>query len=367
MLFDPVPKEDPRDFFDREAELRAFVNAIERGERLVVVYGVRRVGKSSLVRVGLRMCSAVYSIIDVRELYFSEGFVRESSLARAVLRDLVSRVSALKRFGLALEELLRGFRVSFAGAGLEIELRRRRLRLADILKRVDEWCSRKGTRFVLVLDEAQYARFSNTRYDGIIAWAVDNLSSITIVVTGSEVGVLRDFLRLENPEAPLFGRFRREIELERFSRDTSIEFLRRGFDEIKMSVSLSEIEEAVNVLDGVPGWLTLYGYYRATGSSHRQALETVIAEGTRLVLKELEHIIAPSRSRYAAILKAVALGASSWSDIKAFVEAATRRPIDSKRLTTLIKNLIKYGYLEKRNGKYGIPDPLVRIAVRDYL
>jgi len=64
VLFDPSPKEDPRDFFDQETELSTFVSAIERGERLIVVYGVRRVGKSSLVRVSLKMCSVGYLIIS---------------------------------------------------------------------------------------------------------------------------------------------------------------------------------------------------------------------------------------------------------------------------------------------------------------
>lgn len=52
MLFDPEPKTSRSDFFDREVELEKLENYL-RQERLVVIYGVRRVGKTSLMRVAL--------------------------------------------------------------------------------------------------------------------------------------------------------------------------------------------------------------------------------------------------------------------------------------------------------------------------
>jgi len=46
--------------------------------------------------------------------------------------------------------------------------------------------------------------------------------------TGSEVGVLREFLRLEDPEAPLYGRHRREIFLGGFTAQQALGFLKAG-------------------------------------------------------------------------------------------------------------------------------------------
>lgn len=40
--------------------------------------------------------------------------------------------------------------------------------------------------------------------------------------------MLRKFLRLEDPEAPLYGRHRREIFLERFTVQQAIGFLKAG-------------------------------------------------------------------------------------------------------------------------------------------
>ena len=48
MLFDRKPKTRREDFYNRERELELFIRGIEVGESLIVVYGVRRVGKNQL-------------------------------------------------------------------------------------------------------------------------------------------------------------------------------------------------------------------------------------------------------------------------------------------------------------------------------
>ncbi len=45
------------------------------GERLVAVFGVRRIGKSSLVKVALKEASLPYVLVDVRDMYYSENIV----------------------------------------------------------------------------------------------------------------------------------------------------------------------------------------------------------------------------------------------------------------------------------------------------
>ncbi len=50
MLFDPRPKTSRRDLFNREEELALLDNAARRGEPLILVLGIRRVGKTSLLR-----------------------------------------------------------------------------------------------------------------------------------------------------------------------------------------------------------------------------------------------------------------------------------------------------------------------------
>ncbi len=348
------------DLYDRDEELSGLLEALRLGERLVVVYGVRRIGKSSLVRVGLRESGIPYVIVDVMELYFAENVVRMRSLLSYIVDGFRRRVRWYQRLGFDLKEALKRIKkIHVKDYEIEVEPTAR-ISLTTVLSEVDGWCARHGMRFVFVFDEAQYLRFSNTRYDGVIAWAVDNLPSITFILTGSEVGVLRDFLKIDDPKAPLFGRYRREIYVDRFSVKQSTGFLIDGFKELGISPNIKEISEAVETFDGIVGWLTYYGYYRAVRKiNHRDAIAKVFEEGSRLVLEELERVIAPSRKRYLVILKAVAQGASSWSDIKTHVMARTGY-ISDKRFTDLLKNLVKYGYLVKENNRYRIPDPVVR-------
>ena len=365
MLFSLEPKATRRELYDREHELNELGGSVNRGDRLIVVYGIRRVGKTSLVKVFLSEAQYPYVFIDVRQVYFTEGSVSANALVRHVLDGFRELVGGRDRLWEGLRSVLRGIDwVKVGPSGVEVRLSKRsRVDLAELLRAIDEWCKRNSTRFMIVLDEAQYMRFSNIRYDGILAWAYDNLGRVTFIVTGSEVGVLRDFLRVEDPEAPLFGRYVKEVYVDRFSRDASLDFLRRGFAELGVAVDEDELVEAYEHLDGIAGWLTLYGYLRGVeGLSHKEALARVFNEGAKLVLSELEALIKPSRARYLAILSAVAHGLNTWSEIRRYVEVRTGNIADSV-FNRLLMNLIRYGYLSKVGDTYVILDPMVAKAV----
>jgi len=367
LLFDINPKENRRDLFDRERELSETYEALKLGERFIIVYGVRRIGKTSLLKVALNDSIYPFVIVDVRAIYYSENIVSAPVLVRYLLEGFKSHMRVYERVKFDLKEALKRIHKIRIGE-FEIEIEPgARVPLTSVLSCINEWCRDHGMRFVFVFDEAQYLRFSNVRYDGVFAWAIDNLGNLTFILTGSEVGILRDFLRIEDAESPLFGRYRREIYVDRFSRDASISFLVQGFRELNIEPSMDEIEEIVNTFNGLVGWLTMYGYYRALRKlSHEEAKRKVFEEGSKLVLGELEKVIYPSRKRYVAILKAVASGLHRWSSIKAYLEAKAG-PITDRSFTSLLKNLVRYGYLEKTNGEYRIPDPMVEYTVKKLL
>ncbi|MCD6488342.1 MAG: ATP-binding protein [Desulfurococcales archaeon] len=367
MLFDVVPKERREDFYDRDEELSGILEALRLGERLVIVYGVRRIGKSSLVKVALRESKLPYVLVDVRELYYSENMVTIPYLVKYLIDGFKKYMKWCEKLGFNLRDALKRIRkVHVKGYEVEIEPKAR-ISLTALFSEISSWCRKHGMRFVFVFDEAQYLRFSNIRYDGLFAWAVDNLSNITFILTGSEVGVLREFLRIDDARAPLYGRYRREIYVDRFSRDQSMDFLRQGFRELGLQPDMDELGEAVEAFNGLVGWLTYYGYYRVIRKlSHKEALNKVFEEGSKLVLEELIKVIAPSKKRYTAILKAIAHGITSWSDIKAYTIAKTGS-ITDKRFTELLKKLVKYGYLLKEDNRYKIPDPIVKYVVMEKL
>ncbi len=102
----------------------------------------------------------------------------------------------------------------------------------------------------------------------------------------------------------------------------------------------------------------------STKLNHRRALEKVFETGSKLVIEELEKIIAPSRWRYLAILEAITRGATHWIQIKTYVEYRTRTRIADKNFTDLLKKLVKYGVIERQEDQYKIIDPLIEHTIK---
>lgn len=350
MLFELSPKDSIKDIYDREEEIAKLLSSFKRKERFIVVYGVRRVGKTSIIRAALNERNNPYVFLDIKEVYFRYGSVPVKALTELILSEFAKFAD---RSGIGLE-------------GFEDQPAAERLELTGLLKSINEWCAKKKLIFVLALDEAQYLRYGGkVRYDGILAWAVDNLANLTIVLTGSEVGVLKGFLKYDDVKAPLYGRFRSEIYLERFNKDKSMGFLKTGFTEYKLKSEGGELEHAVDKIGGIVGWLTYYGHYRAVDKmDSEKAASNVFSEGSRIVGKELEELISRSKKRYTYILKSIAAGSGSWREIKSDV-AGKGGAISDTILNSLLQNLVKFGIVEKdEEAHYAIVDPVTLHAVK---
>jgi hypothetical protein len=234
-----------------------------------------------------------------------------------------------------------------------------------LLKDINDWCKDRKLKYVIVFDEAQYLRFGGSvKYDMLLAWSVDNLSNISYILTGSEVGMLKEFLKYDDVDAPLYGRFRNEMNLGRFDRKTAEAFLSKGFEELGKKIDKSEVALAVDRVDGIVGWLTYYGYYRGVrGMGHKDALEKVFDEGSKIAIKEIDALVAKSRKRYLSVLARIAEGKSAWAEIKRAV-VANSGAISDTRLNALLQSLIKFGVIEKTQGDtYIIIDPIISYAI----
>ncbi len=342
MLFDLGPKENRSDLFGREREMDALGESIRLREKLIVIYGVRRVGKTSILRVFLNEKKVPYILIDIRDIYFENGYVSLPVICENIISEFEGFIRKL------------GFetgKIFDAGAYDS---------LTKALKAINEWSSSRKLNFVIAFDEAQYLRLGGkTKYDGIIAWSIDNLSNIAYILTGSEIGVLKDFLSYEDVKAPLYGRFRNEITVGRFDAERSKEFLSRGFEEQGLKVEKAELDGAVAQIDGIAGWLTYYGYYRTVKKLAREkAMEKVYAEGSKITMEEVDRLLSKSRGRYLHLLKAVAEGIDSWAEIKRYITAKAGK-IPDTRLASLLDSLLKFGFIEKDGNSYRIIDPIL--------
>lgn len=149
------------------------------------------------------------------------------------------------------------------------------------------------------------------------------------------------------------------IRLERFNKEKSLEFLKRGFEEANMLVSDDVLQKIYERVDGIVGWLTYFGCLII--ESHKpitEAVDEVTERALKLVQKEVDEVFRRSRY-YMHVLKAIPLGISTWSGIKRAVEAWLGRPLQNAQITRLLKTLVELSIVEKKNDHYVIADPLI--------
>ena len=319
MLFDLRPKERLNELFGRGEEYEELSRLVGSGQ-WVAVLGRRMVGKTSLVKTFVKETGGLYvNLMGVRGL---------RGLARALSQSL----------GVEFREL-------------ELELMALRLKWT---KAVGSIFARVGER-VVVLDEVQ--EIASPQFLRLLKSLWDTYRGLRLVFTGSYVGVLRRMLEPDEG-SPLYGRQPARIELKPFSRDLSREFLLRGFAEHKMVPRESELEEALESLDGYRGWLTYYGNFRCVRRmSHEEALKATLSEAVKIVLEELDHfMIRRRRDLYTAALRVLRHGAS-WSELR------DELGVNDKVLRDVLLNLMGAGLITRKDGLYVIDDPIVRVAV----
>ncbi|WP_342764723.1 ATP-binding protein [Thermococcus sp. Bubb.Bath] len=299
--------------------------------------------------------------IDARKMYFdSGGWITVESLKREFEKSLNSlRGPAREHLSRVLKKV-KGISVSGLTFTLEDDAS-----LSEVLAGLNE----VGT--LVGIDEAQYLRFYGARggreFLAFLAYAYDNLENIRFVLAGSEVGLLHDFLALEDYESPLYGRSCEEIILKPFSRELSIEFLRRGFFEAGIVIPDEIIARAVEYIDGIPGWLVEFGRsYLRTGDFDK-AIENVLKTARGFVRGELGELEKRS-PRYPVILKAIAQGFNRWNLIRDYLLSGGMR-VPNSRLANLLRNLEKMSWIEEDfssgEKRYRLVDPVIERVLRE--
>ncbi len=372
MLFDEGVKENIKDFYDRERELELFRKGIVEGRRLILVLGIRRIGKSSLVKVALNTLNTPYVYVDVRSVYREYKYIPSYAIS-TLLEDILKAVIKKYKWKQIIEYLKSIREVSIMGLQVKLNVKLSQLpyTLTRVFSVLNDWARDSGQRIVLVLDEAQYLRFSKINFRSIIAYIYDNLQNITLVLTGSEVGLLHDFLRIDDPKSELYGRYTYEITLNRLSRSQSIEFLVKGFSEYGVKPPREIIEEAVNMFDGIIGWLVYFGRTCIDKGLTREAIKETFLKGSALVREELSELYNRS-NRYRYVLEAIANGLNTWSKIKRYLLARELKPIYDSALHEILLILQKMGLVEKKLSPqgdiiYAITDPVVEYTVKQNL
>lgn len=358
MLFDAAPKTRKEDLYNRETELEKFKNAVKLSP-LIVIQGQRRTGKTSFMNVALSETQQPYIILDIRGLPINPSqadIIRriETAFNKLNQKWLTQLMAALKQ--------IKG--VSVLGNSLSLEWGREGIDLAQLLDLIDSWAKEKETKFILAFDEIQYIR-GDKNLIRLLAHVIDYNQNLCMVVTGSEIGLLFDFLGLEDPESPLYGRHYTEISMRNFDESTARGFLSTGFTQIDIPIPKEVLDYALQNLNGTVGWLTLYGARcRESGEATKDKVDEVVREGSRLARSEAYNI-AKLSPRYSVILNYLSTAKrATWSQIKSIMEAKENRTLPSSTVSDSLNKLVKTSLIEK-NGEYSITDPLLSYGLLD--
>jgi AAA+ ATPase superfamily predicted ATPase len=169
-----------------------------------------------------------------------------------------------------------------------------------------------------------------------------------------------DFIGAEDSRSPLYGRGREEIILERFSREKSLSFLESGFKEHKTKADPEVLKKVVERLDGIVGWLTLYGSMSVLKKRlNDKELESVLEAAKNMAKDEMQPILRRSKY-YKLALKSMSTGKTNWIDIKRDIASWIGRPTTDTQVTRTLETLVKLGTIEKGLEGYTIVDRIVR-------
>ncbi len=336
MYFDIRPKENKEEFFNYNYEYNLIKRALEREVPITFILGVRRVGKTSLMSVLFHELKGLKVWIDGRIL-------------KDPKRDIFNILNkSLNSDQPAIFGNINSLNFNFAGLGLEFNMDKSSM---DIERRISKY---KGTIYVFI-DEAQR---SSKDLSDVLSYFYDRHRNVRFILSGSEVGLLREIIGVNDPEHPLFGRYILEVKMNRLDRDRAFDFLKLGFEQVGEEISVDEIFKVLDELDGLIGWLTLYGYERAILKNSDALLKTKNL-AKEIVAQELEHFLKNKHTKqlYIEILRNA--NSVGWSNLYDRVNQRLKRYVNESSFSSALENLLKYSFLEKRMNKYVIADPLI--------
>lgn len=347
MYFDIKPKTNMEDLFGVNFFLNLLIKAIrDKKVRMIVIKGLRRTGKTSLLNVALEEAKFDHIKIDVREApyydktEFSEFLIGKIEEKYFKITKLFSRAE-IKIF------------YKNIGAGLMLKDKKR----ISFFEKLNAKLKEKNKQLIIAFDEVQLLR--KIEFNQVLAGIYDNYEQIKVLITGSEIGILDGFMGEKDAKSPLFGRPYFEIGMKKLEKEKSAEFLEKGFQQINKRLKIEEIEEIIEELGGVIGWLTAYGWFRNQNTNHKNALMKTIEEGKKLAKEELNKFLEnrKAKANYIFLLKTLAKNKDRWGIIKnEFIRKGKK--ISDRQLLLYLKELIDYSFIEKEKDRYKISDPL---------
>lgn len=360
LYFDPRPKTKKQDLYNRTKELEDFTNALSYSP-LIVVTGLRRTGKTSFLNVAMAQSQQPYIMVDLRGLPFNPSYA-----------DIIRRIEAAfnridRKWSSGLTDAIKHLKgISIMGNEVTFGWAKTGVDLPELFSKIDAWTLKENKHFLLAFDEIQIVR-GDKWIPQLFAHIADSYRNITLVLTGSECGLMFDFLGFDDPNAALYGRHYVQIQMENFSSKQSMDFLCSGFAQIGVSITEEIVDYAVDNLDGIVGWLTLFGSRcLAKHSASKEIVDEVVLEAGRLAREEAAKLTVMSK-RYGIALNFLAkTNGASWSQILSTIQVREERSLTNSAVSKILNSLLKAGFIQKNDELlYAISDPILVRGIKE--
>jgi AAA+ ATPase superfamily predicted ATPase len=349
-LFNLNPKETPKELFGREKEIDELTRLI-KARRWVALLGPRMVGKTSLIKA----TNTKLERTGTRAIYVNLWGTRGThGLLNSLAHGINNEKNIVQKIKGAAEKI-EG--ISLGPGGIAISLSKKPMTtMWDLLATI----GKQTQNCIIELDEVQELSVISGHLLKLLANTFNTYPNIVFVFTGSMFGLMKTLLE-PTSTSPLYGRSPAKLYLQPFDKKTAKEFLKKGLQEYNEPIDEDLIDEATERLDGIPGWLTLYGNNVTVRKlSHQKALEETIHEGTKIVKDELEHFLeGRDRSLYLASLKATATS-SRWGEIKGAIEKARGSAVNDATVLNTLENLKAAMLIDEKDNAYRVGDPMLR-------
>ncbi len=363
MLFDLRSKERLEELYGRNDEINKSLELLKSGSWITVL-GPRMIGKTSLIKVALSELEKSKGRKKYEGIYVSLfGIKSLSQLLEALTNALNSKRGLVGRVRRVLGNVS-GFHLGPDGITLETRAKPMNT-LSELFAALGR--SPENSQYLIAMDEVQELAPVSGHLLKLLGNVFNTHRNITMIFSGSTIGIIKVLLEPEST-SPLYGRPPAKIMLRPFMPEQSSNFLSAGFKECNAALAQDRTAEVVGKLDGIAGWLTLFGNnYGIRKLSYSEAIRETIKEGKKIVLGELNHFLeGRQRETYLAVLKTLKVAGTpgyTWSQIKSGTETLSRRAINNQTLANTIEALSSVEIIEQVGDSYGIVDPLLREAL----
>jgi len=363
-----------KDFYGREETLETlYKDLVEQGKLGYVVYGPRRIGKTSLLEefsnTVEKRGSATPVYFDVSSLHpfeiesFHDHLFLKCVEAFKPKREIRARLAeALKGSGDALASLLRSAEVSVGIKDylqVKIGVKEKKASLQDLIKKsfgiAESLAKETDSRAILIFDEFQMVEDLEKNTIWAIRSIAQDWKNTSIIVCGSEVSLLEQMIL---PKTAPFFQLLKPCQLGPFDEATAIGMMQEKFTKAGLSFGKDELKEIFNITGGYPYYLQWLGD-KIYDSEEKKVSKMVIEGALKAMLAEGDAIFRSSLERLSAGEKDVLIEIGLETEQLSEIAKKTEKPMPN--IAKMVERLTEKSYVRKKApGRYAMIDPMLK-------